>query len=371
MRKDIILAITCGCLAFTILLITMYIITREPNNSLVIKLEVDDIKQVLNHTSTDYKMSSNDFELFNLSTMVSTFDTYTQYKAGSSASFTTSKVTASGANKKLYEIADEYFMCYYGSSRVSPILPMAISNVETPGRADPNLTWCALIPSRYVSVDDALTFDVTSVLKDENVFKALSSEYSTRDRGCLQMSPTYGTGNSYFNSMMSGTEVDKLKNVSSTHESWISGASNSPGDRFYLPDVLLRQSAAMQCQVDYIVKNNYTPNSDAMLIAMLACGHHNSGIWSFNSREQKVGVWNSSGKAYEWCTLLSDPEFVQILTSYAKSHPATYIDSKTAQQLWNNYSDADASSYTTNTIVCWYPIKVLYAYIKLTMLYTN
>ena len=147
----------------------------------------------------------------------------------------------SDANSALYDLADKYFQVYYGSMRLSPITPLAIANVETPGRADNNVTWSALFPSKYVPINMLYTMDVTTVLSSESIYKPLSTEYSTRDRGALQMSPTYGTNNDYFNRLMSDSEVDKLSTISdSKHENWIKGASSKRGDRFYVPDVCLR-----------------------------------------------------------------------------------------------------------------------------------
>jgi hypothetical protein len=92
---------------------------------------------------------------------------------------------------------------------------MALANVETPGRADNSITWSSLFPSKYADVSTMGTFDVTTVLSDPKIYAALSSEYSTKYRGALQMSTTYGTGNSAINRQMSGSEVSKLKTVDS------------------------------------------------------------------------------------------------------------------------------------------------------------
>lgn len=318
-------------------------------------------------------MTESDFKYLKSIGMIS-YDSYETYQASvlSAASLTStaSLTNLSDANALLYNMADTYFQVYYGSQRVSPILPMAISNVETPGRADHNITWCALFPSRIVDVSQIETFNVTDVLKDENVFKALSTEYSTRDRGCLQMSPTYGTGNASVNQRMSGTEKDKLASMSTSHTAWVSGASSSSGDRFYLPDVLLRLQAAFQGQVENILNNDYQPASDLQLVAMLAMSHQSSGVWG-KTHSKKIGCWLTGDKAFEWSQIASSPEVIGVLTQYATSHDDYYIDTAKAQELFSSVRSEQFSSYATNSNVCTYPIKCLYAYIKLSQLYTR
>ena len=306
-----------------------------------------------------------------------TFSAGTGYNT--SSNFTASKasvrevmITASGANAELFNYSSSYFHVSYGYTSISPILPLAIANVETPGRADFDITWSALFPSKIVPVSEMNTFDVTSVVSNESYYNALSKEYSTRDRGCLQMSPTYGTSNKTLNQRMSGTEKDKLETVdTSNYSSWVKGASDLPGDRFYLPDVLLRMSAAMQVQCDNIAKNNYQPDNDFQLIAMLAMGHQSSGIWSFNNHSKSVGCWKSGDKALEWAKLVGSKEMVDVLTQYAEKSSATYIDTNTAKKLFSKISNVPTNTYATKDIVCYYPIKALYSYIKLCMLYTK
>lgn len=321
------------------------------------------------------KLTKEEFEELKTEGVIS-FSSYSDYltQSESSASFEvqTTTIHAEGANAILYEIADEYFQVYYGAYRISPIFPMAISNVETPDRADPTVSWCALFPTRYVSIEEVYTFDVTQVIRDQSMFKALGYDYSTRDRGSLQMSPTYGTSSDVCNSRMSGNEKDKLSTVSvSGYETWVAGASTSPGDRFYLPDVLLRMQAAMQFQVSNIMKNSYQPTSDLQLIAMLAMSHQSSGVWSNASHKASCGCWKSSELCYEWSKVVTSQEVINALIEYAVTHDTTYIDSKTADKLLKSVIRISYDSYATKSIVCTYPIKCIYSYIKLCQLYTR
>lgn len=281
------------------------------------------------------------------------------------------KAVVSDANAALFDLADKYFQVYWNNQRLSPIVPLAVANVETPGRADNAKTWSALFPSRYVDIGYLYSMDVTTVVSDASIYKPLSKEYSTRDRGALQMSPTYGTGNDYFNSMMSGTEAEKLSHVdTSAYSSWASGASSKPGDRFYIPDVCLRLSAAYTDAISRMVANEYTPDSDYMLIAMCAMYHQQSGVWSNSNHSKAVGKWRSGEKALEYARSVSSVSMLEALRDYALEHPDKYcIDSDTAKSIYSKVTKNSMSDYATKTIVCTYPIKVEYAYIKLCIMY--
>ena len=186
------------------------------------------------------------------------------------------------------------------------------------------------------------------------------------------MSPTYGTSNPSVNAMMSGTEKDKLAQIdTSSYSGWVSGASSYPGDRFYIPDICLRMTAAMQAQCSFIQSNGYHPESDLQLVAMLAMSHQQSAVWRNKNHNTKVGCWYSGDLAFNWAKTVSSDAVIAALTDYAYTTDACYIDTSTASKIFKNVSSEQWSSYATKEIVCTYPIKVLYAYIKLCQLYTQ
>lgn len=320
---------------------------------------------------------------------VVTYDTYEEYIGSTSASFVESSakfsqdstsvissnnVTATGANAKLYNYSNAYFKCYYNGGRISPIFPLAIANVETGGRADHSKTWSSLFPSAIVDVSLIDTFNVTTVLSDERIFKALTNDYSTRDRGALQMSPTYGAGDTTINKRMSGTEVDKLKSIdTSAHKSWCSGASTNAGDRFYIPDMLLRMQAAMTYNLNQFKAKGYEPHSEYHMLAMLSIGHNSgSGVFSQSDPNKRVGNWISASKCYAWCSICSSDEFIQMLRDYYAYSGAITIDSKTTERLLNKFdSGLSYRDYTSSKTNAYYPIEFLYTYIALCDLYTR
>lgn len=366
-KKDIKVIAVCICV-FVAFLVFGCVLINSKESSTEINLTFAPIEHLNVRFQQPTGKTSNSYETFGAN---SSYNTNSSFST-SNANMRQVIITASGINAELYDYCSTYFHASYGYQAISPILPMAIANVETPGRADFSITWSALFPSKIVPVSEMDTFDVTSVVTNPDYYNALSKEYSTRDRGCLQMSPTYGTSNETLNARMSGNEVDKLKQVdTSNYKTWVKGASSSPGDRFYLPDVLLRMSAAMQLQCNNMAKNNYTPNNDFQLITMCAMGHHNSGVWHFKNHDKSVGCWRSGNKAYEWATIVGSQEMVDVLTAYAEQSSSSYIDSAIAKQLFAKVSSESTSTYATKDIVCYYPIKALYAYIKLCMLYTN
>lgn len=367
------IALVCILSAAFIIALTSVLIISNMHRAHTETVQINTLEIYVNTPPTQTRLTKEEYSKLYKAGVVS-FSSYSDYLSASDAtaqfSIQTKSVHADGANKILYDLADQYFQVYYGAMRISPLFPMAVSNVETPGRADHSITWSSLFPTKYISIDEVYTFDVTQVLRDYSLYKALSTEYSTRDRGCLQMSPTYGTGNADINERMSGTEKDKLSAIDTTqYAPWISGASNSPGDRFYLPDVLLRMQSAMQSQVEAILQNDYKPSSDLQLIAMLAMSHQSSGIWYNKDHSKPCGTWRSSEACYDWSKIVSSSEVINALTEYAATHDAVYIDTSTASSIFQEVSTESYTTYANNINVCTYPIKCLYAYIKLCQLY--
>lgn len=364
-KKDILVLSACAA-GFLLLCIMVVFAVKAIDSSRSRTLQIPAIQ----HLNVPFKQPTASIQISSEFAADSVYSSSESFGANT-ASVQEVMITAEGANAELYAYCSQYFHASYGYQSLSPVLPMAIANVETPGRADFSVTWSALFPSRVVPVSEMGTFDVISVVSNPSYYAVLSKEYSTRDRGALQMSPTYGTGNAILNAKMSGTEKEKLSSLNiSQYSIWVSGASDKPGDRFFLPDVLLRMSAAMQGQCDNIVKNRYIPDNDFQLLAMCAMGHQSSGVWG-NTHNKKIGCWKSGTLAYEWSKIVGSQEMISALTEYAQSSQATYIDTATARRIVAAIGSYDTSLYATKDSVCYYPVKVLYSYIKLCMLYTQ
>ena len=311
-------------------------------------------EQYIRHSINSYK-AEEEATIIDEQVTTTTFKTYKQK---------VKMEKISNPNVKLYQLADMLFQVYYNNRRVSPLFPLALANVETPGRADHDITWSALFPTKYVSFALLNDFDVTYIAKDPVKYDALMHEWSTRDRGALQMSPTYGTKNSFFNQQMSGTEVEKLQGIeiNPLASTWVTGASTNSGDRFKIKDVLLRLSAAAVDAIHDFNSKGITVENDAELIVMLAMYHHRSGVWHVSG----AGGWRSTESSLQYVKALTSQDKIDILTQYYKEHSTTLtIDESTALALFNT----NWNQYTTSKLEAGYPVKVLYAYIALCNLY--
>lgn len=349
-----------------------------------------DARYDVGEPSGSYIMSEEEFEEFKAEdSEVVTFATYEDYVGSTSASFVEStagfsqesivteynpNITATGANAKLYNYSDKYFQVYFGDKRISPIFPLAIANVETGGRANHDITWSSLFPSAIADISLIDTFDVTTVVSDDKLYKALSSDYSTRDRGALQMSPTYGAGSQATNKHMSGTEKSKLSKVNtSKYSAWCAGASDCAGDRFYIPDELLRMKVAMDYNVGQIVANGYAPVDINHLLAMLAVGHNSgSGVFAQHNSSNSVGNWVSAKKCYEWCEMCTGAEVISLMYEYYKQTNAITMSRDTATKLIAKcYPNISSSTYCRSQANFYYPVCFMYTYIVLCDLYTK
>ena len=352
-----------------VLSLMFYVITKPVTDDTNYTIaEVRDYGKALPRTYYDNKVSTSKSFFKNYGTEnVTEFATDVDTESETNAAEYATEVGMTNIeypNVALYEIADQCYQVYYGDNRVSPLFPLALANVETPGRADHNITWSALFPSRYVDIDLLETFNVCNVALEPERYGALMKERSTRDRGALQMSPTYGTKSEQFNSLMSGTEVEKLKESSWSPNaaSWVQGASTMPGDRFYVKDVLYRLASAGTSAVTDMAKHNITIDSDAEAIVMLAMYHHRSGVWAVDG----AGGWRPNGKSLEYVKRVTQQDQISRLVDYYNSNPTTFsISSTTAKKLIN----FDYNEYTTSSLEAVYPIQVLYAYTVLINLY--
>ena len=381
--------ITCVvvCIVFiTSLGVVLPKIAEEAKNT-DINLPTLEIKG-MTHVATQgtYVMTEEEFEEFKTTEPTITFSTYEDYVTTVSNTFVDTSttfsdsytpepvITGSDANLKIYNYCDKYFQCYYGTTRVSPLFPMALANVETPGRADNTKTWCSLFPSRYADLSLIDDFSIVDVVSDPKIYTALKSDYSTKYRGPLQMSVTYGSGNKELNKRMGPSEAERLKSVDTSNcASWVSGASKYPGDRFNIPDMLLRLQTAMVYNIENMAKNNRNPKTDYQLYAMLAVGHNSGcGVWAIRNENQHVGNWLSAKKCYEWCELMSSDSMINNLNDYASKSADIYLTSSTATRLIEKvYPGLRYQDYTTSGINARYPLIVLYNQIKLGQLYSG
>lgn len=313
-------------------------------------------------------------------------------------------------NSRLFEICNKYYLATYAGKQLSPLIPMAIANIETPGRADNTITYSSLFPSKCVPVNSAESINNMSclaVIESSEVFSVLAGDHWTRDRGALQMNPAYGVEYEAFNSLMGPSEAEILGNIAGLGmdfsgyranqprynntigvDDWLAMISVYPGDRYNVKDSVLRLAAASQSAVDEF-STSYEIVNDAQEMCLIAM-HHNSGsVWNPSYVSKKVGNWRNGAVAYRYCCAVSSPEFVSrvkaiCLDRLSKARkdnktPPMFLERKDAKKLYDEaYSDGIVEDYNTYVytgqyyeVTYLYPIQALYAYTMLGLVYSG
>lgn len=313
-------------------------------------------------------------------------------------------------NTKLFDMCNKYYLVTYGGQQVSPLIPMAISNIETPGRADHKVTYCSLFPSKLIEITAADQMENMScivVMESPELFAALASDHWTRDRGSLQMNLTYGTEYESYNSLMGPSEAEILSNVQNmgidlkyyaayearnnrniSGEEWLKQISSAPGDRYNIRDSLLRLAAASQAHVDQYA-SQYEINSDYEMMCLIGMSHNAGSVWNPEYVSSKIGNWRSGSIAHRYCTQISSQEFVRKIKKLCTSRleearntgadiPMT-LDRAVARQLFEEgVNEGLVSDYRTYVyegnyyeVTFCYTIQVLYNYIMLGLVYSG
>lgn len=308
-------------------------------------------------------------------------------------------------NWKIYELCSKYFTTKFEGKILSPLYPMALANNESGIRADSNITFTSLYPSLIVppkSVSDIENFSCLDVIKSATVFSRLADDWWTRDRGPLQMMSSYGIHDDNFNKMLGKSEYNKLSQFSNLYgytayttkegiisvDEWISRASKEPGDRFSIKDVCLRLSSETTYALD-VIQESYTVRDERLALVMLSMYHGAASLWNSTYKNSEIGYWKSGNNAYRYATAISSDEAYDIIYSCAReailsarinsSNPDVGISTSRAQLIYSKLMSegyiADIETYTVagtyrdDYIV--YPIKMLYNYAQLQILYNG
>lgn len=313
-------------------------------------------------------------------------------------------------NSRLFEICNKYYLATLSGQQLSPLIPMAIANVETPGRGDTSVTYSSLFPSKCVpvnSADSISNMSCLAVLENPSAFKTLASDHWTRDRGAMQMNPNYGTEYEAFNSLMGPSEASILSNVNSMDvdfstyaayeprnsrnigvEDWLSMVSTKVGDRYNVKDSVLRIAAASQEAVDSYSKQ-YTVQNDMEIMALVAMNHNAGNLWSPSVAAKKVGNWRSGTQAYRYCSAISSTAFEnkvrklcdeKLSTARNENKPIPMtLERSGAKKLYEEaYADKIVEDYGSYIyeggyyeVTYLYPIQALYAYTMLGLVYSG
>lgn len=313
-------------------------------------------------------------------------------------------------NSKLFDMCNKYFLATYGGQQLSPLIPMAVANVETPGRADQTITYSSLFPSKVVRINsaDAISnMSCLAVLESPEIFSVLASDHWTRDRGALQMNPNYGTEYEAFNSLMGPSEAEILSNIRAagmdftgysayeprnsrtlSADDWLAELATTPGDRHNVKDSILRLAASAQEVVDNY-STQYEIKNDMEIMCAIAMQHNSGSVWNKAYRDKKVGNWRNGAVAYRYCLGVTSPEFTAKLHAFCsdklmnarnsgkkvpmqmeRSEARALFEEAVSEGILDNYSTYVYEGRYYEVTYC-YPIQSLYAYTMLGLVYSG
>ena len=305
------------------------------------------------------------------------------------------------ANTSIYNICKESFDC----EDVTFLMPMIIANNESAIRADKNLTFSSLIPSKVfpnVSKQLVESFNCTMCVESPEVFGVMGADWWTRDRGPCQMNPSYGVRADKYNKAMGKSEHAQLTQIEikedmtayTTKEGvinalyWYEQSSTDAGDRFNVRDICLRLSSEYNYALD-TVSSIYAPDTPLRKLVMLSMYHGAASLWLDTYTDSQIGYWNSGKLAYKYACALSSDECYSYIYNRAMDdiksaraiglNPDIGISVDSAYRIYSalehdghikdvDYYTSDGE-YRIDYIV--YPIKAIYNYAQLSILYNG
>lgn len=314
-------------------------------------------------------------------------------------------------NLYLYDVCQTYlsdFKC--GDISLSPLLPLAEANNEG-GRVDTSETFSGMAPTAvydFSSVGELRDFNVTRVLDSEATWLAMTTEYSTRDRGALQCNPGYGSddveyGTSEYELLTAYiTDHPEVLNYSSNKDTcgvtfnvskWINSSRTKLGDRFHVESIIRLFAAEKQSETAAILAKFGTVESEYQVYAIMAYLHWMSGFLGLDASRPYAG-FQTIGRAYEYCAFLGTDGAVSTIRDKcmqdilearsAGKNPPSYIGTTTATQLfetfvqrglckeWDYYfRHTPWSPYDQGVTACTYAIQIIYSVIQMELLYSG
>lgn len=308
-------------------------------------------------------------------------------------------------NWKIYDLCSRYFTTKFDGKQLSPLYPMALANNESGIRADSSYTFTSLYPSGVVhpaSPKDIEMFSCVNVLQSSSVFGKLADDWWTRDRGPIQMMDIYGIHDDAYYSKLGKSEYNQLIEFTNLYDysayttkegiisvdEWISRSSKEPGDRFNIKDICLRLSSETTYALS-VIQDNYTVRDERLALVMLSMYHGAASLWNSAYKNSEIGYWKSGSDAYIYASSVASDKSYDIIYNCARddvltarinsSNPDVGISTSKAQLIYDKLMSegliADIGTYTVagtyrdDYIV--YPIKMLYNYAQLQILYNG
>lgn len=316
-------------------------------------------------------------------------------------------------NLYLYQLCQQYASdMYVGDIKLSPLLVLAEANLEG-GRVDTSVTFSALASSSvftFESVEDLARLNVTDCLRSERIWKIMSSEYYTRDRGALQCNPNYGANDPSYGPSESqlladyvaeygipdyGTNRDSVGNVYTVAD-WIRFSRTKAGDRFN-PESMVRIFAdeKKRTEIPGILRAFPDVQNEWQVYCIMAyCHWCGSGYLTMN-RDMPYAGFKTVARSDEYCVDLSQPAVIEKLYSiclqdieHARSvgrNPVRCLDKVTGRAVFDELVEAGllkewdyyfrhlvgSNGWDQGATACSYPIGLLYGVIQMSLLYSG
>ena len=317
-------------------------------------------------------------------------------------------------NLYLYGLATTYCgNMYVGDIKLSPMLPLAEANLEG-GRVDTSVTFSAIASSSifsFDSVEELESLNVTDCLKDAATWRAMSSEYYTRDRGALQCNPNYGADKPEYGPSERelldayvaehgmpnyGTNHDSIGNVF-TVEDWIEYSRTKSGDRFN-PESIIRIFADEKRNVEIpgILRNFPDVENEWQVYCIMAYNHWCGSGYMTMDRSIAYAGWQTVAKSDEYIKDITTPEAIEVLYSQcvqdiqraraAGRNPVRCLDSYSGRALFDRLHEAGivkdyyyyfrdktnaGGTWNQGRTACTYPLGLMYGIMQMNLLYAG
>lgn len=315
-------------------------------------------------------------------------------------------------NTYLYYVCQLYASgMQVGDIELSPLLALAEANLEG-GRVDRSQTFSGMAPTSvftFNSAEELRAFNVTDVLQSEETWRAMSSEYSTRDRGPLQCLPSYAFNRQEYGPSESallskyveengcpdyGTNKDSLGVVFSVQD-WINYSRTAYGDRFNVESIIhMFADEKREVEIPGILRNFGQLQNEYHVYAIMAYNHWCGSGYMTMSNDTPYAGFQTIGRSKEYCEAISSPAAIEIIYSQcvqeiqrardSGQYPVRCLDKKSGRALfdvlveqgvckeWDYYfRHKRTGSWDQGATACSYPLGLIYGVMQMNLLYSG
>ena len=315
-------------------------------------------------------------------------------------------------NTYLYSMCQLYASdMYVGNIQLSPLLALAEANLEG-GRVNTSMSFSGMAPTgvfKFESVDEVMNFSVVDCLRSKSIWKSMSSEYSTRDRGPLQCRSTYSFdrsqyGPSEYQRLQSYIELVGLPDYGTNRDSvgntftvadWVNSSRTMYGDRFNVASIIqMFADEKREVEIPGILRNFDYIQNEYHVYAIMAYNHWCGSGYMTMSDDTPYAGFQTIGRSKEYCEAISSPAAIEIIYSQCVQeiqkarasgrNPVKSLDKKSGRALfdvlydqgivrdWDYYfRHKTTGSWDQGATACSYPLGVIYGVIQMNLLYSG